>query len=59
MASGESVCLETSGAGGFGLPQERALTALASDLYDERISLAAAREAYGDRVSQALSASKA
>lgn len=59
MASGESVCLETSGAGGFGLPQERALTALASDLYDERISLAAAREAYGDRVSQVLSSSKA
>src|SRR5690606_27330344 len=55
MAQGESVCLETSGAGGFGSPQERAMAALADDVYDERVSLAAARQAYGERVDQALS----
>ncbi|CAM4306803.1 hydantoinase B/oxoprolinase family protein [Bordetella muralis] len=58
MASGESVCLETSGAGGFGNPKDRAATALADDLHDERVSLAAARKIYGDLVDRAL-ASKA
>lgn len=58
MACGESVCLETSGAGGFGNPKDRAVTALADDLHDERVSVAAARKIYGDLVDRAL-ASKA
>ncbi|CAM4134944.1 hydantoinase B/oxoprolinase family protein [Bordetella tumulicola] len=58
LSYGESVCLETSGAGGFGEPQARALTALADDLRDERVSPTVARQAYGDLVERAL-ASKA
>ena len=58
MACGESVCLETSGAGGFGNPKDRVVTALADDLHDERVSVAAARKIYGDLVDRAL-ASKA
>lgn len=58
MARGESVCLETSGAGGFGNPEDRAVAALADDIQDERVSLAEARKIYGDLVDRAL-ASKA
>ncbi len=58
MARGDSVRLETSGAGGFGEPAERTLAALGEDLRDERVSVAAARQAYGELADRAL-ASKA
>lgn len=56
---GESVRLETSGAGGFGAPAERSVVALASDLLDERVGEAAARLAYGGLVDQALASLQA
>lgn len=54
LKQGESVRLETSGAGGLGLPAERAVVALARDLLDECIGEKAARAAYGDLVDCAL-----
>lgn len=55
LRPGESVRIETSGAGGFGDPASRTLQALAQDLLDERITESFARAAYGDdRVDQAL-----
>ena len=54
LRPGESVRLETSGAGGFGEPADRAIALLAQDLLDGRITESFAREGYGDRVDQAL-----
>jgi N-methylhydantoinase B len=52
---GESVRLETAGAGGYGPPAERPLTALAADLEDGMIGPEMARQAYGaDRVEAAI-----
>ena len=55
MAPGDSMRIETPGGGGYGLPAERDLRALAQDLRDARISRAAAERDYGpDRVAAAL-----
>ena len=54
LRPGESVRLDTSGAGGFGKPEDRAINALAQDLLDGRITESFARSVYGDRVDQAL-----
>ena len=54
LRPGESVRLDTSGAGGFGKPADRALNALAQDLLDGRITESFARAVYGDRADQAL-----
>jgi N-methylhydantoinase B len=53
LRPGESVRLETSGAGGFGDPVERSTEALAQDLLDGRITLEAAMQVYGQRVGAA------
>ena len=56
LAAGESVRIETPGGGGFGAPAERTLEALAADLRDGIISVAAAERDYGaERTRQALS----
>jgi N-methylhydantoinase B len=54
LKRGESVRLETSGAGGFGDPTQRPVEALARDLLDEAVSESAARAAYGSLVDRAL-----
>lgn len=55
LAAGEVIRVETLGGGGFGDPQERPLAALAADLREEKITLAAAERDYGAaRVSEAL-----
>ena len=55
LAAGEIIRVETLGGGGFGDPSERALSAIAQDLREEKISLAAAERDYGaERVAAAL-----
>lgn len=54
LSNGESIRLETSGAGGFGDPAQRSVSALARDLADERISEKQARQAYGALVDEAI-----
>ena len=54
LKRGESVRLETSGAGGFGMPSERTVKALARDLADGFMGESAARAAYGPLVDLAL-----
>jgi len=54
LKQGESVRLETSGAGGLGVPAERSVAALARDLLDGCIGEQAARAAYGELVDLAL-----
>lgn len=47
LRPGESVRLETSGAGGFGVPTERAIASLAQDFLDGRVSQDCALKLYG------------
>lgn len=56
LRPGESVRLQTSGAGGFGDPAERAAETLAQDLLDGRITEASAIKLYGQnaKAAQAL-----
>ena len=54
LKQGESVRLETSGAGGFGSPSSRAVSALARDIMDDRITESFARQHYGGLVDLAL-----
>jgi N-methylhydantoinase B len=54
LGRGESIRLETSGAGGFGLPEQRSIAALAADLRNGCVSEAQARDAYGPLTDQAL-----
>jgi N-methylhydantoinase B len=55
MKVGDSMRLETPGAGGYGPPAERALEALAADLRSGRVSRAAAERDYGaEKVAAAL-----
>jgi N-methylhydantoinase B len=54
LQRGESVRMETSGAGGYGQPADRALAALARDLRDERIHPDTARREYGALADEAL-----
>jgi N-methylhydantoinase B len=52
---GETLRVETLGGGGFGNPAERSLSALARDLREEKVTIAAAERDYGgDRVREAL-----
>jgi N-methylhydantoinase B len=55
LAAGETIRVETLGAGGYGAPHERSLDLLAADLREGKVSQAAAELDYGrDRVLQAL-----
>lgn len=54
LKRGESVRLETSGAGGYGEPAERSVAALAADLRNEYVSERQARAQYGELVDRAL-----
>jgi len=47
LQAGETIRVETLGAGGFGPPQERSLTLLAADLREGKVSRAAAERDYG------------
>lgn len=47
LPAGTVVSIRTPGAGGYGDPADRAVTAIENDLRTGKISLAAAREAYG------------
>ncbi|OGA38248.1 MAG: 5-oxoprolinase [Betaproteobacteria bacterium RIFCSPLOWO2_12_FULL_62_13] len=47
LAAGESVRIETPGGAGLGAPEERPLEALAADLRDGIVSVAAAQRQYG------------
>ena len=53
LRPGESVRLETSGAGGFGAPGERSTEALAQDMLDGRITQEVATQVYGHRAAAA------
>ena len=58
MKVGDSMRIETPGAGGFGLPAERTLDAIANELRSGKVSRDAAERDYGaDRVREALSKS--
>jgi N-methylhydantoinase B len=46
LADGESVRLETSGGGGYGVPLERPRAAIERDLRDGKVSAATAQQAY-------------
>jgi N-methylhydantoinase B len=54
LKRGESIRLETSGAGGFGDPSQRTVEALARDIMDDVIGVEAARAAYGALTDRAL-----
>lgn len=55
LMAGEIIRVETLGGGGFGDPAERSLDALAQDLREEKVTLAAAQRDYGvARVAAAL-----
>jgi N-methylhydantoinase B len=54
LKRGESIRMETSGAGGFGLPAERSVAALAADLANGCVSEAQARDTYGPLIDLAL-----
>jgi N-methylhydantoinase B len=54
LKRGESIRLETSGAGGFGDPAQRSVEALARDIMDEVVGVEAARAAYGALTDRAL-----
>jgi N-methylhydantoinase B len=55
MQAGDSMRIETPGAGGYGAPAERPLELLAADLRDGKVTRAAAERDYGaERVRQAL-----
>jgi N-methylhydantoinase B len=47
MKAGETVRIETLGAGGYGPPVDRPLDLLAADLRQEKVSRAAAERDYG------------
>ena len=55
MKAGDSMRIETPGAGGYGAPAERALESIATDVRDGKVSRAAAERDYGvERVRAAL-----
>ena len=55
MKVGDSMRIETPGAGGYGAPEERSLLAIASDLRNGKVSRPAAERDYGvERVRAAL-----
>jgi N-methylhydantoinase B len=54
LGRGESIRIETSGAGGYGLPADRPVDALLQDLENEVIGISAARQAYGSLADEAL-----
>jgi N-methylhydantoinase B len=54
LKRGESIRLETSGAGGFGPPEQRSIAALAADLRNGCVGESQARDAYGPLADQAL-----
>ena len=55
MQAGDSMRIETPGAGGYGPPAERAGEALAADLKSGKVTRAAAELDYGkDKVAAAL-----
>ena len=55
MRAGDSMRIETPGAGGYGPPEERAAAALAADLKSGKVSRAAAERDYGgEKVGAAL-----
>ena len=55
MNAGDSMRIETPGAGGYGAPAERALASIANDIRDGKVSRAAAERDYGvERVRAAL-----
>ncbi len=55
MKVGDAMRIETPGAGGYGLPAERTMEALAADLKSGKVSRAAAERDYGkDKVAAAL-----
>lgn len=59
LEAGETVRMETPGGGGLGDPHERDPAALARDIEDGRVTLAAAKRDYGEAlVARALSAKR-
>ena len=55
MKVGDSMRIETPGAGGYGAPAGRSLEAIAADVRNGKVSRAAAERDYGvERVSAAL-----
>ena len=50
LKAGESVRIETPGGGGFGLPSERTVDALATDLRDDIVNREWACQQYGDEL---------
>ena len=60
MKVGDSMRIETPGAGGYGTPAERSLESIAADVRNGKVSRAAAERDYGaERVRAALDAGKA
>lgn len=59
LGRGESIRIETSGAGGYGLPADRSIDSLVHDLENEVIGISAARQAYGSLADKALARLKA
>ena len=52
MKSGDSMRIETGGAGGYGPPVERSLSLLASDILGGKVSLSKANNDYGNELVQ-------